>query len=317
MSTFKFKPSKWIPYHDWETLEAVRSVKREDMEYKNENGFEVKIVHSPLLVFAADAFHRIYMSDVEDKPLTMICPNQWKEAYQALAEALNRYNVSCRNVHAFAMDEWADEEGNVAPLTYGGGLGYSFRKHFYGQIREDLRPPVENWHVFTNDNVKDYSKILEEVSGGGADICYSATGWPGHTAFIDPDTEEFAADSMEEFLTLGSRLVTQHPLTIAENSLFAPMGSAGDVWSVPPLAVTIGPRDIAMAKDHFEIHSFTFLGGDSWQKMISRLTLYGPITMKCPATIIRLFKGTCYVSEDIAAPFAGWECERPVPGVDE
>ena len=39
-------------------------------------------------------------------------------------------------------DEWADEEGNVAPLTYGAGLGYSFRNHFYARIREDLRPSV-------------------------------------------------------------------------------------------------------------------------------------------------------------------------------
>ena len=52
-------------------------------------------------------------------------------------------------------------------------------------------------------------------------------------ADIDPRTEEFAADSLEEFCKLGSRIVTQHPLTLGENSMFGPMGASGDVWAVP------------------------------------------------------------------------------------
>ena len=229
-------------------------------------------------------------------------------AYQAIAEMINRYNVSCRNVDAFAMDEWADEDGNVAPLTYGAGLGYSFRNHFYGKIREDLRPDVEHWHVFTNENKGDnvYSSIIEEVGGGGADVVYSATGWPGHTAFIDPGAPEFHADTLEEFCKLGSRITSETPLTICENSLFSPMGASGDVWAVPPRAATIGPRDIVNARERFELHNFCNPGGDSWQRMISRLELYGPISMDCPASIMRLGKGVCYVSEALARPFGSW-----------
>lgn len=305
---FDFAPAKWLPSRDPEVLSRVRNIRREEMEYTNENGFSVKIVHDPTLMFVQDVFHRIYLSDVLDRHLTMIFPNQWPGAYQAIAEMINRYNVSCRNVDAFAMDEWADEDGNVAPLSYGAGLGYSFRKHFYGKIRPDLRPGEEHWHVFTNETKGEnvYSEIIEEVGGGGADVVYSATGWPGHTAFIDPGTEEFHADSLEEFCKLGSRLVTETPLTICENSLFAPMGASGDVWAVPPRAVTIGPRDIVNARERFELHSFCNPGGDSWQRMISRIELYGPISMECPASIMRLGKGVCYVSEGIARPFGSW-----------
>ena len=137
-------------------------------------------------------------------------------------------------------------------------------------------------------------------------MVYSATGWPGHTAFIEPGVAEFHADSLEEFIKLGSRVTTESPLTICENSLFAPMGASGDVWAVPPRAATIGPRDIVTARDRFEVHSFTNPGGDSWQRMISRIELYGPISMECPASIMRLGKGTCYVSEAIARPFGSW-----------
>ena len=309
---FKFHPAPFLPHANLplSELERVRNIKREDMEYTNENGFSVRVVLNPTLCMVQDLFYRILMSDINDTRLTIICPNQWPDAYSAVAEMLNKFNVSARNVHAFAMDEWADEDGNVAPLTYGAGLGYSFRNHFYGRIREDLRPDVENWHVFTNENKEDgvYSSIIEEISGGGVDVVYSATGWPGHTAFIDPGCPEFKADTLEEFCRLGSRLVTEVPLTICENSLFSPMGASGDVWAVPPRAATIGPRDIVSAKERFELHNFVNPDGSSWQRMISRLELYGPISMECPASIMRLGKGTCYVSEAIAKPFASWHC---------
>lgn len=310
---FDFKPASWLPSRDPEVLDYVRNIKREDMEYTNENGFSVRVVMDPTLVMVQDVFHRIYLSDVMDKTLTMIFPNQWPAAYGAIAEMINRSNVSCRNVHAFAMDEWADEDGNVAPLTYGAGLGYSFRNHFYGKIREDLRPSEDHWHVFTNENKGEnvYSKLIEEIGGGGADVVYSATGWPGHTAFIDPGAPEFAASSLEEYCKLGSRLTTETPLTICENSLFGAMGASGDVWAVPPRAVTIGPRDIVNARERIELHNFSNPGGDSWQRMISRIELYGPISMECPASIMRLGKGTCYVSEVIARPFGSWTAGLP------
>ena len=305
---FLFEPASWLPSRDMEMLGKVRGIKREEMDYTNENGFSVKVVLDPTLVLAQDIFYRICLSDVMDRHLTMIFPNQWPGVYSAVAETINRYNVSCRNVDAFAMDEWADEEGNVAPLTYGAGLGYSFRNHFYGNIREDLRPSEDHWHVFTDENkgTDVYSRMIEECGDGGADVVYSATGWPGHTAFIDPGAKEFQADSLEEFCKLGSRLTTETPLTICENSLFAAMGASGDVWAVPPRAVTIGPRDIVNARERFEIHTFCNPGGDSWQRMISRIELYGPISMECPASIMRLGKGVCYVSEAIAKPFGNW-----------
>ena len=305
---FKFKPASFLPHSNLslEELDRIRNIKREDMEYTNENGFSVRVVQDPTLLMVMDIFHRIYLSDVLDKHLTIICPNQWPAAYSSVAEMLNKFNVSARNVDAFAMDEWADQDGNVAPLTYGGGLGYSFMNHFYKRIREDLRPPVSQWHTFNNANKGRgvYSRMIEDV--GGAAVVYSATGWPGHTAFIDPGSPEFKADSLEEFIKIKSGLVTEVPLTICENSLFAPMGSSGDVWGVPPRAATIGPYDIVNAKERFELHNLMNPDGSSWQRMVSRIELYGPISMECPASIMRLGKGTCYVSEQIAKPIRPW-----------
>ena len=306
---FRFKPSSWLPHSELplEELERVRNIKREEMEYTNENGYSVKVVMDPTLHMVMDIFYRIIQSDKEDKSFTMICPNQWPGVYSAVANMVNLNNINMRNVHAFAMDEWADENGNVAPLTYGAGLGASFMQHFYYRIREDLRPDVSHWHTFNNDNKAYgvYSQTIQDV--GGADVIYSATGWPGHTAFIDPRTKEFAANSIEEFCQIKSGLVTQSPLTVAENSLFGPMGASGDVWAVPPMAATIGPFDVVNARESVEVHNIlNNPSGDTWQRMVSRLQLYGPISMECPASIMRLKKGICYVSEEIAMPFRSW-----------
>ena len=60
-----------------------------------------------------------------------------------------------------------------------------------------------------------------------------------------------------------------------------------------------------------EAHAFVNnQGGDTWQRMVSRLQLYGPISVECPASIMRLGKGNCFVSEAIAKPFGSWSFEE-------
>jgi hypothetical protein len=43
-------------------------------------------------------------------------------------------------------------------------------------------------------------------------------------------------------------------------------------------------------------------GYNSWERMISRLQLYGPVCKEVPASIFQLTKGTIYVSEEMARP---------------
>ncbi len=42
------------------------------------------------------------------------------------------------------MDEWADEDGNIAPETYKAGFAHSLLKYFVYQIDEKLRMPIDN-----------------------------------------------------------------------------------------------------------------------------------------------------------------------------
>ena len=301
-SLFDFSPPAWLPTQDKNVLEYCRNIKREEMEITNENGYSIRVVPHPSSAVTLELFNWIWRSDVENKKTVIVFPNSWRNVYSAAVNMCNRYNVSGRNIHAFCMDEWADEDGNVAPITYGPSLGGHFLREFYLSFREDLRPKLEQMHYYTNENIGHYSELIDEVGEGGADLIISATGWIGHTAFIDPHTKKFAANSLEEFMDLPAGFVDNHRLTIVQNS--GGFGS-GDMYHTPRYSVSIGPRDVMHARDHLERHDLGYCGGySSWERMISRLQLYGPVCMEVPASIYQLTKGTIYVSEDMARPIA-------------
>jgi len=297
---FDFAPADWLPIQDKEVLERCRNIAREEMEFTNANGYTIKVVPHPSSAVGVELFHWIWRSDVENKKTVIVFPNSWEEIYTQVAEMCNAFNVSARNIHAFCMDEWADEHGNVAPITYGPSLGGHFLREFYLKFREDLRPPLKQIHYYTNENLNHYSDLIAETGDGGADLIVSATGWVGHTAFIDPLTKKFRADNLEDFLQLKAGFVDNHRLTIIQNS--QGIGS-GDYYHTPSYSVSIGPWDVIHAREHLETLEIGFCGGyNCWERMISRLQLYGPVTHLLPASIYQLTKGTVYVSEAMAQP---------------
>ena len=107
---------------------------------------------------------------------------------------------------------------------------------------------------------------------------------------------------------MDARVVTLHPLTVAQNSLHGVFGQSGYIADVPPKAATIGPVDVKNARERIEVHALltnnTF---SSWQRMTSRLVLHGPVTPLIPSSMLQLMKTQVYVSEEIAAPFECWE----------
>lgn len=301
---FKFDPASYVPYRNKEVLEKCRNIKREDMEKHPNPNFRIHVTPAVGGIWIGDMVARIVESDLLDKKCVMILPNPCPVDYMQVAETINRMNVNCRNLHVFMMDEWADQDGNIAPLDYPAGFAHSNMKYFYNSIREDLRPPIEQMHYPTNENANCYSKMIAECGDGGADICYSGPGWAGHIAFIDPCTPEFGCPPIEEYLEMEARIVTLHPMTIMQNSLHGCFGCSGDIANVPPKAFTIGPVDVKNSKNRFEMHSITTMGTYSaWQRMISRLVLYGEVTPLVPSSILQLMDCDVYVSEEIAKPF--------------
>ena len=251
------------------------------------------------IVMIADMVKRIVDSDRLDQKCVMImcnpCPTYRKVAYM-----LHQLNVNCRNVKFYMMDEWADEDGNVAPLTYKAGFGYAFQKYMVDNIM-DLGFKEENFIYHSNETTPIFSKMLED--DGEADIVYSGPGWPGHLAFIDP-VEDWYKPTMEEYLEQGAKVAALHPLTIAQNSLHGGFGCSGDISKVPPKGAMMGPRDAIKAKNVLDMHGITTAGSHvTWQRLTSRLCLFGEPCQEVPASVLQLRQNPTHViiSENLAA----------------
>ncbi|MFP4444157.1 MAG: hypothetical protein ACLFST_13635, partial [Spirochaetia bacterium] len=144
-----------------------------------------------------------------------------------------------------------------------------------------------------------YGKMIADM--GGADYCHSGPGWTGHLAFIEPDAPEFKAATLEEWKKMSSRIVTLSPFTLAQNSLHGFFGKSGDIAAVPPKAATIGPAEVIAAKYRIDVHALCVHGtATSWQRLITRLVLHGPVTPLVPESILQTLATTVYVSETAA-----------------
>ena len=307
---FSFSPGEYVPFKDREVCERVRLLTREELEQHEpwqHPEFRVKVMMNPHPVLIATLFSRLKAASEAGRKFSMILGNPEPDTYIPLAQLINYFQVDCSKVHIFAEDEWADDAGNIAPETYEAGFVHSMLKYLVYQIDPKLRMPMENVHYPTNGNISYYSKLINDVTEGGADIISTSPGWTGHVAFIDP-VPDFMTDDIEEWLNMEARLVTLHPLTVAQNSLHGVFGQSGYVQSVPPRAATIGPVDVRRAKERIEVHALltnnTF---SSWQRMTSRLVTHGPVTPLVPSSMLQTMKTQVYISEEVAAPFECWE----------
>ena len=296
MSEFDYSPSKWLPFQDKAVLDRVRNIKREDIEKHPNPDFNIQVVPDADVVwlFVTDMFHRIKTAADAGLPVVLILPNPC-HAYARVAQLINRFQVDCSRLHAFAMDEFADQDGNTAPESWPQGFMHALKKFLYFRIDEKLRPPASQFKAPTTDIIDDYGRMIADF--GGADACYSGSGWAGHVAFVEPDAPEFDAP-LEEWKKMGPRIVTLSPFTIAQNSLHGSFGMSGDMAKVPPKASTIGPAEVIASKYRMDMNSLTVDGTSvSWQRLITRLVAHGPVTPRVPTSIVQTLPTDFYISE--------------------
>lgn len=289
--TFTFKPAAFYPFHDQAEIDRVRAITREDIlalngKHPTNPNIRVDVLRNDEfeMVMLTDMVRRIIDSDRYDKKVVMIMPNP-SPTYRKVAYMLRELGVNCRNVKFYMMDEWADEDGNVAPLSYKAGFGNAFYRFMVSGIL-DLGFKEENFIYHSNETTPKYSRMLED--DGEADIVYSGPGWPGHLAFIDP-VEDWFKPTMEEYCAQGAKVASLHPLTIAQNSLHGAFGCSGDISRVPPKGAMMGPRDALKAKAVLDMHGITTAGSEvSWQRLTSRLCIFGKPAQEVPASVLQL-----------------------------
>lgn len=295
----QFVHAPWLPKLDAQVVDeaiATEIDKKQGFCYEHPQ-FQVQVMWDVHNVFSTDLFYRIKQSDVQNKKLVLLLPSPENAVFISLAEVLNKYRVSCRNVHVFFLYEYANEKGQVAPYNSPYSRSGHFIRYFYNRVDQDLRMPWEQIHFWTDDNIDSYSDLIARE--GGLDVAYTTLSWSGGIGAID--AQSFPAASVDELMQMGSRYVTPMPENIAMDSLRGMFGCSGDIGNVPPCAVTVGPKDIAGAKERIHLQYLAACGGTpALQKTALKLALFAPVCTQVPGSIMRLMSGICYVSADVA-----------------
>ena len=282
---FIYDLARFISFRDRAECERVRAITRADLTDHANPDFRIRVVDRAeefYRDFAKDIVTRIRQARDEGRQFVGIFPVGPMPQYRLAAEAINDQRLSLAHVHTFNMDEYANDEGDTAPLSWPGSFQRAMWERFFDLVDPELRPPESQIHFPTRDAIADYSKRIEEL--GGADVCYGGIGWCGHIAFWESHLGlEFDGD-LAAYKQAGARLVELHPMTIMQNALH----SFGGDWSwVPPKANTIGPREILGARHRSFWLDGDLGGGVSWQRFIARLVAHGPVSEFVPGSILQ------------------------------
>jgi glucosamine-6-phosphate deaminase len=297
---FTYDMARWLPFRDQEACKRARTITRDQITKPASAHLKIQIIPDDQFPFrlVTEIFSRIKQASDEGRRLVFITP-QPEPLYAQVAYLINKFRVDCRKLYTFNMDEYADQDGNIAPETWPNSFLYNMKKNLYANLDEDLRPPESQICGFTKKNFKDYGRMIADL--GGADVCFGGIGWSGHLAFIEPGSEAFAPKPWDEWTKIGPRIVELTPITVLQGVLGPEFGASGD-WSwYPPKAATIGPAEILGAKLRSSWNGFC-VGNSmvSWQRFIVRLAAHGPVTPLVPATMLQTRPSELYITEKLA-----------------
>ena len=285
MSGFEYDLSPFIAFRDRAACERVRALPRARLAEHPNPDFRIALVDEPgdfYTRFATDLVDGVRAARDEGRDFVAILPVGPMPQYEIAARLINEERLSLQHVHTFNMDEYANEDGVTAPLSWPGSFQRAMFEGFFALVDPELRPPEAQIHFPTTDAIGDYSARIEAL--GGADVCYGGIGWSGHIAFWEPQLgAEFDGD-LEAYKQAGARLVELHPMTVMQNALH----SFGSDWSwVPPRANTIGPREVLGARHRSFWLDGDLGGGVSWQRFIARLVAHGPVNEFVPGSVLQ------------------------------
>ena len=282
---FEYDLARFIDFRDVVECDRVRRIPRTELTQHVNPDFRIAVADDPAEFyrsFAADLVDRIRAARDDGRTFVAILPVGPMPQYELAARMINAERIALDHVHTFNMDEYANEDGVTAPISWAGSFQRAMRERFFALVDRELQPPDDQIHFPTTEAIGDYSARLEDL--GGADVCYGGIGWCGHIAFWESHLgHEFAGD-LDAYKRAGARLVELHPMTIMQNALH----SFGGDWSwVPPKANTIGPREILGARHRSFWLDGDLGGGISWQRFIARLVAHGPVSEFVPGSILQ------------------------------
>ena len=237
---------------------------------------------------AIEVMELIQENNRRGEPTLMVVPYGPLGPYSRLVWLVNKYRVSLKNCCFMNMDEYLkspteyiDEDD---PLSFRGGM----KRIFYSRIDEELNLLPEN-RIFPQpgkehiilDKIKEYGKL---------DMAWGGIGVNGHFAFNEPPEPDEACTN-EEFMARPTRVLRISRETKTINAF---MNCGGDLEGIPKYCITVGMKEIFMAK------KVRMCMPRDWNAGALRKVLHGEITAKVPCSLFQLHPDAKLYAAEVA-----------------
>ena len=253
--------------------------------------------------FGAYMGHEIAMqvrkTKEEGRKLILILPVGPMGMYKWAVYFLKEWNVDCKHVYGFNMDEWSDAAGNTLPASDPAAFQNAMVNAFYGPLGE-LTVPEDQRNFATKENLPTYAEKIAALKAEGAkQVLVYGIGRMCHIAFWEPHfADEYETEEawLAEPCRIGARL---HPFTIEQNAITSFRSS----WPlIPCYANTIGPKIIFGSDYAIGGADGVLSRGMQWQGMSFWMTLrYGP-TKAVTSSRIPTMPGKLFFMQELAGP---------------
>lgn len=210
-------------------------------------------------------------------PTVLIQPVGPKKHFAELVEITNRERISWASVTSFNMDEWMDWQCRILPESHPWSFKGYMQRNLFSRIDADLQPEARNLFFPTPQNMVQYSDWLAER--GGADLCYGGFGYSGHIANNEPPASRWWHISLDDLRNSTTRILPLNDETLVA---FAHRSAGGNTKAIPPMAVTVGMKDILSSKRLLLVSD-----GGAWKQHTLRVLLLHPPTVEYPCTLVQ------------------------------
>jgi glucosamine-6-phosphate deaminase len=246
--------------------------------------------------FAATLFAELHDARRDGRELAIIVPVGPTGQYRFVAQQVNDARLSLDHVTFFGMDNWLDWEGRPIPLDDPISLEGTFHRLFLDRLDPGLCPPPENV-IFPTPF--DLDRATREIATrGGVTTTYGGFGFQGHLAFNEPPSSRFTNVTLEQFRASKTRVL---PASVDTIIAHAERSAGGNVFAIPPMAITLGMADLLSAR---RVRLYTETG--SWKRTILRILLFAEPTVDYPATLVE-----GHSDVEVVVDRASAECPSP------
>ncbi len=220
-------------------LNEAAALTPEDMRSLSRDGFKVMFYDTLEDFYLAEALEYIdaWRQATAARPAGICGPIGPTEQLPLVARLVNALGLSLKHAHFWGMDEWV-LDGREVPETHPLSFARADRELCFNRIRPELAVPPANLH-FPKADAGAYVRTWEDAR------CVVMQGGQGeikHWAFNDPfpRTGKYRDEppSPQEYLSLSTRVVKLHPVTVMQN---ARTSGGGQLNLVPVEAVSVGP----------------------------------------------------------------------------